>query len=419
MSATRTLSVDLAANAVAFGLMGVGGIILQLLIGRYYGAEMLGVFNQLFAVYIFSSQLTVFGVQFSVLKHVAEHAHDRETCRHIVSSAVVLSVAIGIASTILLFLVLPLVLAFFDSAALLRALPWAIFGALLFGINKVLLNAINGLRHMFAFAVLQTLRIFGMLATCVTFIALQLDGGHLAASLLAAEALVFLGACIYLLVDLGLNPFNATRVWLAAHWQFGVRGVLAGSISEINTRIDVLVIGLLASDTAVGLYSLAATLAEGLAQSAIVIRNIVNPIITRFYTSEDLAGLRAFLSKTVRRSYAFYVVAGLAAMAIYPLFIQLFLDQEFSASTPAFNILVVGTLLVAGYLPLDMLLVQIGRPWLQTRVKAIAMVTNLALNLALVSLIGIIGAALATAVSYLVATLILRRYAGRELGFTP
>src|SRR5262245_13312658 len=51
--------------------MGVAGLALNFLIAAFYDAATLGVFNQVYTIYILLSQVAVAGIHLSVLKHAA------------------------------------------------------------------------------------------------------------------------------------------------------------------------------------------------------------------------------------------------------------------------------------------------------------------------------------------------------------
>ena len=58
----RKLLGDMACNYGAFTLMAGTGVILNFFIAIQFGVETLGVFNQIYAVYIVAAQLAVFGL---------------------------------------------------------------------------------------------------------------------------------------------------------------------------------------------------------------------------------------------------------------------------------------------------------------------------------------------------------------------
>ena len=67
---------DTAWNYGAFAVMAATGVILNFFIAWRFGTAALGVFNQIYAVYMVMAQLAVFGVHDSAQKYVAEHSGD-------------------------------------------------------------------------------------------------------------------------------------------------------------------------------------------------------------------------------------------------------------------------------------------------------------------------------------------------------
>lgn len=77
--------------------------------------------------------------------------------------------------------------------------------------------------------------------------------------------------------------------------------------------------------------------------------------------------------------------------------------------------LTAGLILVSGFLPLEMILVQGGRPGTYTLWKTATVLANAMLNLALVPLLGALGAACGTAGSYLLSAVLLKLLVRRHL----
>jgi len=69
-----------------------------------------------------------------------------------------------------------------------------------------------------------------------------------------------------------------------------------------------------------------------------------------------------------------------------------------------------------GYLPFQMLLNQVGSPGYQTLFFASIFVTNVALNMLMIPIIGMLGAAIATSVSVSVQVLYLKVLVRRVVG---
>ena len=59
------IKTDLVFNYLSLIVLGGSGVLINLIIAKFAGIEVLGVFNQLFTLYLIVSQFTVLGVQFS------------------------------------------------------------------------------------------------------------------------------------------------------------------------------------------------------------------------------------------------------------------------------------------------------------------------------------------------------------------
>ncbi len=413
----RKFRRDVMWNLAGFAVQGVSGILLNVLIGRYYDAATLGIFNQAFAFYIFISQFAVFGLQFSVLKHVSEFVGDREKTDILISAALFTCTATTLLVVTFAFYLEPAVRWLLDSEAAAHAYALVLPGIGLFAINKILINVLNGVRAMRAFAILQACRVLFMLAGLLICIGMAVPGEDVAWVVTTAE-----GGLFVLLAGYSLRHFTprispCTIDWIRTHLRFGSRGFLSGGLSEMNSRVDVLMLGVFVSDSVVGLYSMAATLAEGIAQIGIVLRNNLNPLIARHIVTGSLVELESLIRRVLGKFYLFMFAIGMVATMLYPYVLELLVgDDSFTAGWPLFAVLVAGIVLAAGYFPLEMLLVQAGRPGRQTQLKAMVLCSNIGLNALLIPYFGALGAACATAGSFVLAAIYLRLLARRHIG---
>ncbi len=411
------LSRDIAWNLGSFVILGLTGIAINLLIGRYYSPDVLGVFNQVFAFYILLSQFSVLGIQFSVLKYISELATvDREECRRAAYAAMVVAASFSLLVFIVSLNLVDMLPFILESQAVSQGLFLALPGIALFALNKVLINIINGLRHMRMFAIIQSLRYIIIFLVTIIYVIYGFQGYDLPFAFTIAEFILFFLMILYLYRT--LPPLFDIQIlrWIKEHIVFGCKGFFSGAVSELNTRVDVLMLGVFMQDYHVGLYSMASMLSEGIAQLSVVVRNNINPLITQYLSQHRLDELQAIIRRTVKWFYVAMLIVIAPAILVFPYVIQvLTASASFQESWPVFTILCGGLLFSAGYIPLEMVLIQAGYPILQTLLRAMVLVSNILLNLALIPLWGIKGAALATAVSYLLAAGYLKWLGRRKL----
>ena len=393
-------------------------MVVNSIIGRWRGADALGAFNQVFAIYLVLSQLAVGGVHFSALKSISYCHDDRRRCTDIAMSALALAVALSSVLALAAWLLRGVAAAALESPSVGFGLGLAAPGLIFFSLNKTLLNVLNALSAMRAFAVFQACRFLFILSGVMIVRAANLDPTWLPASLTGAELLLFLLLAGWTHRRLLPLRFTArTASWFREHIVYGLRGSAGGLLTELNTRIDVLLLGWFMDDGAVGVFTFAAMLAEGFCQLPLVVRRNVDPLLGRMFAANDRAGILALARKAKRTTWIGMGLVSVAAVAGYPLVLLLMQNRpEFAASWSVFALLMTGILINSGYRPFLGLLLQGGHPGMHT-VLTLAVVTgNVAFNLALIPLAGIRGAAIATGLAYVLEALLIAALARRQFG---
>jgi O-antigen/teichoic acid export membrane protein len=394
-----------AWNFASLAFLASTGVVLNVVIGRLYGPNDLGVFNICFAVFIFLSQFGAFGLQFSVLQSVAAREKEgREEVDEIVSAGLAAVVATSSAATLAGLALTPFLPLVFDAPRISEAFLVMLPGLWFFSINKYLFGVVNGARHMRVFAALQSMRYALMLLALATLAVMKAPGHLLTAVFTAAEALNAPALFYYASRAVGRWRAPRRRLWVDRHLSYGARSFMSGAILELNTRVDVLIIGALIGPAKAGVYSAALLVAEGMAQAIFALRNSVNPLIARMVAAGARRALLAFSRRLALAFTLFMAAASMVAILVYPFYIRWAMGGgAFHESRASAVILLVALTASAGAQCFGMILAMAGRPALHTAYVASVLAANVVFNFALVPLLGIEGSALATGLSYLVA----------------
>jgi len=392
---------DVFWNIVSFIVSGICGLIVTYLIARNYDAETLGLFNISFVIYNLFAQLFSFGIHFSVLKYVAEFVENSVLVRTILTSALILVFVTSSILSFIVFILRYLIGDVFNSVLLPEALTYLLPGIFFFSINKVFFSFYNGLRSMRIFSVMFSLKFVIMLLTVVLLINLNSPGVKSTLAFSSAEGLVFFVFIIFSLKNIRFD-LSSQKEWLIKHFKYGLRVAGGNLLVDVNTRIDVMILGIITNEKTVGLYSLPITIIEGFNQFITAIRNNVNPIITNYFISNRVQELRQKLLKGRNLLYFLGIPLILFTIVIYPYLLSfLGLDEKYGLSYLPYIILIIGFTISWGYQPYTMIFNQIGYPHLQSFYYLLVFCTNLILNLVLISQFGLIGAAIATGLSYI------------------
>ena len=111
------------------------------------------------------------------------------------------------------------------------------------------------------------------------------------------------------------------------------------------------------------------------------------------------------------------IILAIAAVFIYPIGLDIFVkDTDFNQSLWIFGILMIGVTINAFYRPFLGILLQGDRPGQHTLMVGILVVINFIGNIILIPLLGIYGAAIATACVYALEGLLIKYYSKKLLG---
>jgi O-antigen/teichoic acid export membrane protein len=408
----KALPFAFVVNFIGIGIVGVCGILLHSVIGSIWGSATLGAFNQVLGAYLLASQLACAGQQNAALRFTAASP---QSAPAIAVASLLLCAAIALVVAVIFYLSRNFVGWLLASDATARGMVWAAPGLFFFALNKTILAVFNGLNHMIRYSVLQTLRFIAIIGFVVMAAVLKLDSDMLPLALTGAELLVFLigMACF---ARIGMIDCRLDRRILRDLFYFGLKSLPASGLTQINQRADVLILGFFASDSEVGIYSLASTIVEGFLQALIVLRALYAPSLIAALEFAPASEKAQVVKKALRVSYVLAAAATAVALIGFPFFLSWSgLGRNFSDSFPIFAVLQVGMALAAGYIVLGTILMLGNRPADQSRYVAMAVAINISANFALAATYGARGAAFATAGSAVLSSILLHRMMKRRL----
>jgi O-antigen/teichoic acid export membrane protein len=133
---------------------------------------------------------------------------------------------------------------------------------------------------------------------------------------------------------------------------------------------------------------------------------VAQPRISALHTLRSDKELSAFLTAMTRGVFLVSLAIGLL-LALFGRSILALFGPEFVAGYPVLLVLVAAHVIAASMGPLTSTLVMTGRPSWAASIHAAALPLSAVLSVVLISLLGLIGAALAAAVSLILTQLVL------------
>ncbi|EHR72925.1 membrane protein involved in the export of O-antigen and teichoic acid [Burkholderiales bacterium JOSHI_001] len=411
MSSAKTKAAVLA-NLSSFGVLAVSGVLTNVLLSRGFGTAVLGAFNELLSLYIVGAQLAAMGCHLAATRLLPLVDEQPQRQRGIMLAALLVA---ALASALVALAVLtgrPLLAAVFGQDLVAHGLVPLCLALSLCGVNKVMLGTLNATERHIPFALVQALRPVIVLIGVVVLWRMNAQASSVPWLVAVAEVGVAVVSVGLVLPQVALWPSGSSwRAELPAVWHFAIKVLPGGLVAEANSRVDVLVLGAMASDRVVGVYSFASMYAEGLAQLPSVIRNALNARMARM--SGNSGDLWRTLPRLVRMAYLFLVPCFLAGGLAYVGIAHWSLSgADRDTALWVFGIIVCCLVLAAGALPLDLLLAQLGFPGHLSLLRGVTFALNLVGCIVLYRLVGVSGVAASVGMTYAIyslATLLLAR----------
>jgi len=277
---------------------------------------------------------------------------------------------------------------------------------------------------LFYFRIFRQIRTFSILTVFQAFgklfliLALLLAGfsilGVIGATLLV-QGLIIIVSLVLIIHQIGfaIPKFDRLREFLT----YGAPLTPNSLIRWITDSSDRYIVGLFIGLSAVGIYSAAYTIGNLVHLFIAPIQFILFPELSRLFDENKIETVRTYLSNSLQYFLLLTIpsVMGLSVLA-RPI-LEIFTTPEFTAGSNVIPFIALAGLFGGIF----QIIINITHLFKKTQfnlfVHVIAAVTNLALNIILIPLIGILGAAIATLISYILMVILGISISFRDLSF--
>ena len=392
--------------------------ILRIILGRELGPDGLGVYTLAFTIYLFGMQFAAFGIGSALTKYVAEFLDDRATIRNYVSSGMTSSIITGTLMGVVLFLLAPYIaISFFHVPELEGMIQLTALCYPFIAVQKAVNGTLNGFRRMHLYAFLNIVQNVTVVAASIALV-LLFEMGVMGAVIGFVGPTILVSALSPILIRdcIGFGSSFWDTAALRATTVFGFYVVLGNSIAFLNTQVDSILIGYYLNPTEVGIYAVAVLLAQTLTLIPGAVQGVTAPATATLYGKGDIEGVRRLYYSTLKKSLLISVGSAVLIAALGPYIIALLFTEEYLVSYVPLLILLLGYTVDASFAAVGATLSSIGKVHIPFRISTVCGVLNVILNILLIPILGIRGAALATAatmiMSFGITVKIIHHYIG-------
>ena len=194
------------------------------------------------------------------------------------------------------------------------------------------------------------------------------------------------------------NKFNKIIIYKLV--SLGIVYAFAFLVMRLNLRTDIILLKYFKGNLIVGYYSIAVAVAESLWQFPAAIGTV---IISRTANSDDIFKTIKETNLVIRITIVLAIAAGIMVFIASPFLIPFIFGSKFLPSIPLVQTILPGIIFFSIMQIITSFIAGTGKPWIILKIGIPALLINIILNIIIIPLLGGIGAAIATDISYFIA----------------
>lgn len=390
-----------ASIALGFKVGGMAiNFIFIFLVSRYYGPKGTGIYGLSMTVILISIMIGSLGFGSSIVRFVSQFVVEGQLSKIKVLYKNILQIILPLSIILSVFLYAyaeTLALIIFHDQDLIFALKIISFVIPFAVMYRINIEVIRGFKNIRLSEYIRHLNrnlfnIFIFLGLNLVFASHYLPVFSYCFALVISCLMGSLFVFRYLVNTSGTGTTNFSKKELL---KVSAPMMMTDFMHLLNHHIDIIMLGILATTSSVGVYAISLKLAEVTSLTVIAINRIAMPKFSELYWSDKIKDLK----KVIRFSTKIRFWTASPVLLLYianPDFFMGLFGKEFVIGKNALICLAVGQLVNAASGPVANLLNMIGRQTTIRNIIVIATLMNIGLNFLLIPKYGVTGAAIAT-----------------------
>lgn len=393
-------TVQLMAAQVVFL---ASGYAIHFGLGRLFGPELYGIFGVVISLLTLSAVITRVGIPRAVSKFIAE---DVELVNTLKKKALGIILVLGIIVSSLYFIFAGVIANLLNDPALVPYLRLSAFAILPAALYTIYLASLNGMR---LFGKQANSSIIYSLTKVSLVLGLVMLGYSVAGAILGYVTASLVGMLVARyqcnFKDV-VNDFDVRKLI-----GFAIPVMFFSIASNLLMSIDLLSVkAILKENVLTGYYTAASTLARPPFFIFMAVSGTLFPSIANAYAENDKKLTIVYITQSLRYLLLLLVPVTFMVSATSENLISLAYTSRYVPAGPALSILVFGLGFMTLYTVLNTVIMGIDKPWISVTIAFMVVPIAVVLNLILIPLYQLNGAAIATSVTAFIGMLISASY---------
>jgi len=188
-----------------------------------------------------------------------------------------------------------------------------------------------------------------------------------------------------------------------------------GMAAALNTKFDILLLNNYCTKEEIAYYAIAVKVASLMGIMLLAVNLVIGPEISRLYNQNNIAKLEVLIRRSINLIFILTIPVGLFLVIFGPFVLSLF-GKEFGAGYPVLIIFVFVALVNVGAGSVGNILNMTGYEKEVFYGVLISLLFNIVLNVILIPLFGIVGAAISTGTSIIIWNVVLWWFVKQKIG---
>jgi O-antigen/teichoic acid export membrane protein len=401
------------------------GFTTNIIIARYYGADTVGVVALVNSFIAIASLFVLFGTNTSIIKLIPQYQakYSISSSYYIFKKSLTFIFVVGIFITVLLYFISPTIAeTIFKNSDLTPYFIVASFFIFFISAKELNLGALRGLHDIKIFSILN------LLPSAITLLAIIISTFHFYDKSMPIYIYILVPAFMFIVTYYFITikfkeklpkkqEITINKIKFQEILTISFPMLLISSMHLVMSQTDIIMIGIYMSESDVGLYVVAIKLALLTSFVLNAVNSVVSPKFSLYYHSGDMEALK----KTAKDSskLIFYTTFPiLLFLLIFGKYILGIFGEEFESAYIILVILIAGQIINVYAGSIDSFLIMTGYQNNFQNILIFGLIINVVLNIILIPIYGLIGAAIATTLSFIIWKILALMLMKREFGFT-